>query len=92
MSGAWCEDNAICLLPCDAGTRRGILLHILLDLDIGLDVSIALLSIYLVLAMFFLIGLIRNYGLHIDIEATIDTGIIFSATAWVFLTLIYLVI
>ena len=69
-----------------------ILLHILLDLHAGLFVSIALLSIYLILAMFFLISLIRNYGLHIDIEATIDTGIIFSATAWVFLTLIYLVI
>ena len=69
-----------------------ILLHILLDLHAGLYVSIALLSIYLILAMFFLISLIRNYGLQIDIEATVNTGIIFSVAAWVFLTLIYLVI
>ena len=73
------------------GGLFSILLHILLGLQAGLYVSVALLNLYLILGMFYLLNIIRNYGLHIDVEATLDTGVIFSAMTWVFLTLMYMV-
>ena len=68
-----------------------ILPYIFLDLQAGLYVSVILLNIYLILGMYFLAIIIRDYGLQIDVELSVDIGGVLSAITWVFITLICLI-
>jgi len=68
-----------------------ILPYIFLDLQAGLYVSVILLNIYLILGMYFLTIIIRDYGLQVDVELSVDIGGVLSAITWIFITLIYLI-
>jgi hypothetical protein len=52
--------------------------------------SVAFLTMFLIPAMVYLITMMKTYGLLVEVEASVDVGVVFGVMVWTLLTVLSL--
>ena len=50
--------------------------------------SVVFLTMYLILGMVYLLITMKTYGLQVEVEASVDFGVMFAAMVWILLTVV----
>jgi E3 ubiquitin-protein ligase DOA10 len=63
-----------------------VLLYFLTGELVAVYLSVVFLTMFLILGMGYLLIMMKTYGLLVEVEASVDFGVMFAAMVWILLT------